>query len=60
MIVASEQPSAENLMTETVLNYSPLAPAITLVPPNDRRCTRAAGSPGGRIDVSRLPVFPVT
>ena len=26
-----------------VLNYSPLAPAITPVPPNDRRCARAAG-----------------
>ena len=30
-------------MAGTVRNYLPLAPAITPVPPNDRRCTRAAG-----------------
>ena len=28
-------------MAETVLNYSPLAPAITPVPPNDRPSARA-------------------
>src|SRR5258705_1276571 len=32
-------------MAGTVRNYLPLAPAITPVPPNDRRCTRAAGVP---------------
>jgi hypothetical protein len=34
-------------MAEMVLDYSPLAPAISPVSPNDRRCTRAAGSPRG-------------
>src|SRR5712664_476350 len=30
-------------MAEMASNYSPLAPAISPVPPDDRRCTRAAG-----------------
>src|SRR5258708_29195924 len=31
------------------LNYSPVAPAISPVPPDDRRCTRAAGLPARRL-----------
>ena len=31
------------------LNYSPLAPAISPLPPDDRRCTRAAGFPARRL-----------
>src|SRR3979490_1963591 len=30
-------------MVEMVLDYSPIAPAISPVPPDDRRCPRAAG-----------------
>jgi NTE family protein len=30
-------------MAEMVLDYPPIAPAISPVPPDDRRCTRAAG-----------------
>jgi hypothetical protein len=29
-------------MVETIRSFSPVAPAITPLPPNDRRCTRAA------------------
>ena len=36
-------------MAETGLNYSPLAPAIGPVPPNDRRRARAAGCPTRRL-----------
>jgi NTE family protein len=36
-------------MAETVLNYSPIAPAIKPSFPNDRRRTRAAGSPPRRL-----------
>src|SRR6267154_4849431 len=31
------------VMAEMGLNYSPVAPAISPVPPDDRRCPRAAG-----------------
>src|SRR6267154_5719792 len=31
------------VMAEMVLDYPPIAPAISPVPPDDRRCTRAAG-----------------
>src|ERR1700676_1133055 len=36
-------------MSETVLNYQPLAPAINPVPPNDHRRARVAGSPPRRL-----------
>jgi NTE family protein len=36
-------------MVETIRSLSPVAPAITPVPPNDRRCTRAAGYPTRRL-----------
>jgi len=36
-------------MVEAVLNYSPVAPAISPIPPEDRRCPRAAGSPTRRL-----------
>src|SRR5258707_6459900 len=36
-------------MAEMVLDYSPIAPAISPVPPDDRRCTRAAGHPARRL-----------
>jgi NTE family protein len=36
-------------MAETGLNYSPLAPAISPVPPDDRRRARAAGCPTRRL-----------
>jgi MFS transporter, DHA2 family, multidrug resistance protein len=32
-------------MVEAVLNYSSVAPAISPIPPEDRRCPRAAGFP---------------
>src|SRR5437660_9539247 len=37
------------VMAEMVLDYSPIAPAISPVPPEDRRCTRAAGHPARRL-----------
>src|SRR5258705_12428354 len=36
-------------MAGTVMNYLPVAPAITPVPPNDRRCKRAAEYPPRRL-----------
>ncbi len=36
-------------MTETVPNHSPPAAAISPLPPDDRRCTRAAGFPPRRL-----------
>src|SRR6202163_3502875 len=36
-------------MAETVYEYSPLAPTISPIPPNDRRRARAAGCPTRRL-----------
>src|SRR5258708_5361676 len=48
-IVANEQPSAEKPMDDAVPNHAPLAPAISPLPPNDRRRARAAGCPTRRL-----------
>jgi hypothetical protein len=47
--LASGQTERGKVMTETVPNHSPLAPAVSSFPPNDRRCTRAAGFPPRRL-----------
>jgi NTE family protein len=46
-------------MAETVLNYSPPAPAISPVPPNDRRA-RAAGCPSRRLSLTAGGMTSVT
>src|SRR5882672_6629 len=51
-IVANEQPSAEKPMDYAVPNHAPLAPAISPLPPNDRRRARAAGCPTRRLSTT--------